>query len=428
MKSVTRWAGARSMPPPASAAARSSWRCSAMPPSGAGKPSRARSATSTATTRPLLAYGESRRDRLMPLTTMPSGSVAAGTIQPPGHMQNEKTPRPAGRRVREPVRRRRQLAVSGRAAVLDAIDERLRVLDAHAHRERLGLEPHAGAREQVEDIARGVAGRDHDGAAEQLAAIGEADADRAAIAHDDLGHARAEPHLGADRGERLAQRGDHARQLVRADVRARVDEDVVGRAVDGEDLDDVAHVAALVRARVELAVGVGACAALAEAVVGVGIDAAVLGQALQVSAPRLDRLAAVDDHRGDAGARQLVGAEQAGRPAADDDDRVARGGGVEEGRAADRRAARGADDDVEAHAAAARIDRALADLDRRQRRERRAELLRRACRRARPGRRPRRGSSASGVVDLGVEQGQLTSSSSRSSPRPSPSPTTSTLP
>jgi hypothetical protein len=29
----------------------------------------------------------------MPLTTTPSTSVAAGTIQPPGHMQNENTPR-----------------------------------------------------------------------------------------------------------------------------------------------------------------------------------------------------------------------------------------------------------------------------------------------------------------------------------------------
>ena len=42
---------------------------------------------------PELAKGESRRERLMPLTTTSSFSVAAGTIQPPGHMQNECTPR-----------------------------------------------------------------------------------------------------------------------------------------------------------------------------------------------------------------------------------------------------------------------------------------------------------------------------------------------
>jgi hypothetical protein len=29
----------------------------------------------------------------MPLTTCAPGSVAAGTMKPPGHMQNENTPR-----------------------------------------------------------------------------------------------------------------------------------------------------------------------------------------------------------------------------------------------------------------------------------------------------------------------------------------------
>ena len=56
-------------------------------------PERCKSASSIATTSPEFAYGESRRDKLMPLTTTPSGSVAAGTIQPPGHMQNENAPR-----------------------------------------------------------------------------------------------------------------------------------------------------------------------------------------------------------------------------------------------------------------------------------------------------------------------------------------------
>ena len=42
---------------------------------------------------PLFANGESRRASDMPLTTTASASVVAGTIQPPGHMQNENTPR-----------------------------------------------------------------------------------------------------------------------------------------------------------------------------------------------------------------------------------------------------------------------------------------------------------------------------------------------
>ena len=36
---------------------------------------------------------ESRREGLMPFTTTSPGAVAAGTINPPGHMQNENTPR-----------------------------------------------------------------------------------------------------------------------------------------------------------------------------------------------------------------------------------------------------------------------------------------------------------------------------------------------
>ena len=46
--------------------------------------------------------------------------------------------------------------------------------------------------EQLVDVARRVAGRDHDRAADELAAVGEPHADRAAVAHDELGDARAE--------------------------------------------------------------------------------------------------------------------------------------------------------------------------------------------------------------------------------------------
>ena len=43
----------------------------------------------TVTTRAELAKGESRREKDMPLTTISEASVVAGTICPPGHMQNE---------------------------------------------------------------------------------------------------------------------------------------------------------------------------------------------------------------------------------------------------------------------------------------------------------------------------------------------------
>jgi hypothetical protein len=49
----------------------------------------------SSTTRPALAKGELRSEGDMPLTTVSPGPVEAGTMKPPGHMQNEKTPRPA---------------------------------------------------------------------------------------------------------------------------------------------------------------------------------------------------------------------------------------------------------------------------------------------------------------------------------------------
>ena len=75
----------------------------------------------------------------------------------------------------------------------------------------------------------------------------------------------------------LAHAGDHLRQAVAADVRARVGQDRARRAVARQDFDHVAHVAALVRARVELAVAVRARPALAEAVVAVGVDLPAAG-------------------------------------------------------------------------------------------------------------------------------------------------------
>jgi hypothetical protein len=79
--------------------------------------------------------------------------------------------------------------------------------------------------------------------------------------------------------------------------------------------------------------------------------------------PRLHLLAAIDDHRRHAGARELVRAEQAGRARADDHDGLARG--LAERRTADRVLAGHADREVKPHAAAPRVDRALAHLERR---------------------------------------------------------------
>ncbi len=137
-------------------------------------------------------------------------------------------------------------------------------------------------------------------------------------------------------------------------MRAGVGEDVGGRVVADEGFVDAAHVATLGGARVEFAVGVGASAAFAEAVVGVFVDGAEVGaiEGAEIEAARIDGLAAIDDDRRDAHARELVGAEQAARAVAHDDDlrlAVRFGGyGIAERRRIGRRQRR--DEHMEAHA------------------------------------------------------------------------------
>jgi len=87
-------------------------------------------------------------------------------------------------------------------AVLNAIDERLRVFDAHTERERLRLEPHPGFEQELEHVARGVAGGEHHGVGADFGAVREShpgDATRVTVrarheARDARAEAKALPH------------------------------------------------------------------------------------------------------------------------------------------------------------------------------------------------------------------------------------------
>ena len=97
---------------------------------------------------------------------------------------------------------------------------------------------------------------------------------RIAIVRDDQpGHAGTEAHLTARAQDALAHGGDDVGQLVGADVRMSIDEDVGARAVGHEGREDPRDLLALAAPRVELAVAVRSSAAFPEAVVAVGIDA-----------------------------------------------------------------------------------------------------------------------------------------------------------
>ncbi len=144
----------------------------------------------------------------MPLTTSSPRAVEAGTTQPPGHMQNEKHAAPFDR-LGDAIGGVRQERVARGAAVLNTVDQGLRVLDAHAEREGLGLERHPGLDQPLEHVPRRMTRGEHHGVARDFSPVGESDPGRGALAgaafEQEPDHARAELELLADRLQPLAQ-------------------------------------------------------------------------------------------------------------------------------------------------------------------------------------------------------------------------------
>ena len=87
-------------------------------------------------------------------------------------------------------------------------------------------------------------------------------------------------------------------------MRPRLDQNFGIGAVRDQSAQDTSHRAFVLGARVQLAVGERAGAALAEAVVGVGIERAALRQRRQIVTARLHRLADVDERHARAGVGQ----------------------------------------------------------------------------------------------------------------------------
>ena len=133
------------------------------------------------------------------------------------------------------------------------------------------------------------------------------------------GDARAEMYLAAACQNGLAHGLDYFRQFVGADVRVHVHEYVDGCAVLAEPLQHGVDRPALLAAGVELAVGIGAGAALAETVVAVGVDDALAADAGHVDAARVDVLAALQHHRAHAQRDEAQCGEKAGGACAHDD-------------------------------------------------------------------------------------------------------------
>ena len=199
-------------------------------------------------------------------------------MQPPGHMQNENTPRPStSRRAGGST----APAASGgrRRGRTGCVDQRLRVLDAHADRERLGLERARPARRAAR-TRRAPSGRSRARRARRAssrrprAARRHARAGRLASTQQARSTRAPKRNVDADALEPLAQRGDHlAAACSSRCAGARRRGSSAGAPCSARISITSRTSPRLCDARVELAVAVRAGAALAEAVVAVGVDA-----------------------------------------------------------------------------------------------------------------------------------------------------------
>jgi len=208
------------------------------------------------------------------------------------------------------------------------------MLDAEADRERLRLDEHAVPVQHGEGVARAVphgehevvgrdalAGREHDAAhAHGAAALRGFRRGRRKPLELDVVDARPEADLAAERDDLRTHLLDHAHQAEGSDVRTARVQDLLRRA----RLDELAqHLAAevawILHLAVELAVGEGARAALAELRVRLGVEHALPPHAEGVLGPLAHDLAALEDERPEARLREDQSREQPRRPHAHDD-------------------------------------------------------------------------------------------------------------
>jgi hypothetical protein len=110
------------------------------------------------------------------------------------------------------------------AAVLDRVDQRLGMLDAHAHGEAFSFQAEAGAAEHLVDVAGGVAGGQDDGAGVDRVAGSGVNAGDGAVPDQQPVRARLEADLAAGAEDGAADVGDDPGQLVRADVGVGLEE------------------------------------------------------------------------------------------------------------------------------------------------------------------------------------------------------------
>ena len=212
----------------------------------------------------------------------------------------------------------RQPGGFGPLAILDAVDERLRVLHAEADREGLGDHGQAIVGQLQVEVASRVAKReDHMGSVDAFAVV-ENDAGHATILLREPFDPCLEADLATAGDESCAERLEQRDKFVGAEVGTAFDKDIGVGTEGDEGLEHTAREVAPL-ARVELSVAPGACAAFSEAEVGFGVDDAVAHEARDIFGARLDRLSAVEQDGPEASLGEDERGEDATGTGANDD-------------------------------------------------------------------------------------------------------------
>ena len=172
--------------------------------------------------------------------------------------------------------------------------------------------------EHAVDVARRVAGGQDHRAAELLPRAG-GDTRHLVVVDEQPVHAGAEVHFAAAARDVAAHAFNHAGQLVRADVRVSVVEDSGVGAVLAEADEDTLHRAAFLTAGVEFAVGEGARATLAEAVVRLRVDRAAADDVGDVTFAFVHLAATLHDDGAYAQLDESEGGEESAGSGADHD-------------------------------------------------------------------------------------------------------------
>ncbi len=179
------------------------------------------------------------------------------------------------------------------------------MLDPHPDRKGLGLDMDPALVKLLEGVAGRMADRQNDVLGRQELTGREVQAFELPALHFEILDPGAEAVFAAQLLDRLTDRHDHGDQPEGADVRVGLGQDVLGRAGLDEFGQDLARkVAGILDPRIELAVGKGSGAALAELDVRFRFKHRSPPQPPGILGPLAHRLAALDHDRAEAHLRQ----------------------------------------------------------------------------------------------------------------------------